>query len=56
MRESEFFLRFRPLISERQKVIEGFLSDHVAEGPKLGDELMKEQKVGNVKGREGNFE
>lgn len=35
--ENEFFLRFRPLISERQKLFECFLIDHVVEGC-LGDE------------------
>ena len=49
MGENEFFLRFRPLISERQQLFEFFWVDHGAGGVNA-DERTKEQKRREVKG------
>jgi len=48
--ENEFFLGFRPLISDRQKLFEGFLIDHEAAGVNWG-RARKEQKRCKVKRR-----
>jgi len=53
MSESEFFLCLRPLISERQKVFECFLVNHVQEDWRAGQERAKR---GQGQANEGIFE